>query len=679
MDRFLIAGLVIGGIYALSSAGVVITYVSTGVLNLAFGSIAYFIARLYYYLHVQQQWGIPVAAVVSILVAAPTLGVLLYLLLFRFLRGASTLIKLVATIGLSVALPPIAVMAFGNVTILSAPGLAPVPVRVFHVLGVAVTLDQVITYICVAVVLLAGIAVLRFTEIGLKVRAMVDSEAMASLSGTNPSAVALGVWAVSVFLAGLAGVLAAPIISLDSTQFQILVASAFAAVVAARLRSLGVAVAVAFAMGIAGSLAQWALPPSSSIVQDLIPSIPFAFVVIFLVYYVLRRGGIEDSGAVGGVLDRAIESGTAQHGLESTAGLPVASTADRGGLRRAFLDAGNIPAVLALTVMALLPLVLTSFWGALVGEVMAVAVFMLSFTLVTGQGGMIWLCQITFAGVGALATAQLATNHGWPLLAAIVAGGVIAAAMGAVIALLAVRLGDLYVALATMTFALLMSTLVFQFQIFSQYGAGVSITRPGFAAGNLGFAYFAFVIFIVLGSAVYLIRRSTSGLVLSAIRSSVPGARSVGIGAVRVKIFVSTAAAFVAGVGGGLMATYAGAALADSYDVFTGLVFLAVLVTVGVRTNTAALVAATSYVFLPALFLSYLPNSLDQVPTALFGLGAILVARNPDGVLAMHRRQVRRFIKRGGGGLTLAGDGPVPGASLGQPGPDIAAVAGRHP
>ena len=59
----------------------------------------------------------------------------------------------------------------------------------------------------------------------------------------------------------------------------------------------------------------------------------------------------------------------------------------------------------------------------------------LSWTIVTGEGGMLWLCQITFAGVGALTTAQLANNHGWPVLAAVVVGGLIAAAMGALVGL----------------------------------------------------------------------------------------------------------------------------------------------------------------------------------------------------------------------------------------------------
>ena len=66
MLQFVIAGLVLGGIYAIASAGLVITYTSSGILNFAFGAMAFFIARFYYYLHTQESWAILPAAIVSI-------------------------------------------------------------------------------------------------------------------------------------------------------------------------------------------------------------------------------------------------------------------------------------------------------------------------------------------------------------------------------------------------------------------------------------------------------------------------------------------------------------------------------------------------------------------------------------------------------------------------------------
>ena len=67
MLQFVIAGLVLGGIYAICSAGLVITYTSSGILNFAFGAIAFFIARFYYFLNTQHSWSILPAAVLSIL------------------------------------------------------------------------------------------------------------------------------------------------------------------------------------------------------------------------------------------------------------------------------------------------------------------------------------------------------------------------------------------------------------------------------------------------------------------------------------------------------------------------------------------------------------------------------------------------------------------------------------
>ena len=67
-------------------------------------------------------------------------------------------------------------------------------------------------------------------------------------------------------------------------------AAAFAAVVAARLRSLGGAVAISLAMGVVTDVVQEYLPPGSSFTAAIIPSIPFGFILVFLVIYLLRSG-----------------------------------------------------------------------------------------------------------------------------------------------------------------------------------------------------------------------------------------------------------------------------------------------------------------------------------------------------------------------------------------------------
>ncbi|HEX3781300.1 MAG TPA: branched-chain amino acid ABC transporter permease [Pseudonocardiaceae bacterium] len=235
MLGYVFAGLALGSIYAIAAAGIVVTYVSAGLINFAFGSMAYVVARFYYWLHVQQAWPTPVTAVVSLLGLAPALGAGLWALVFRSLRDQPQLIRIVATIGLSVAMPPITIVLFGNSPIPQAPGLGGNPPPTFSVFGAVVNLDQVYTYAAVLLVVVVGSLVLTRTSAGLRVRALVDSEALTSMSGVNPSRVGVGVWAVSGVLAGLAGVLVAPTNGLTVDAMTTLMAAAFAAVVAARL------------------------------------------------------------------------------------------------------------------------------------------------------------------------------------------------------------------------------------------------------------------------------------------------------------------------------------------------------------------------------------------------------------------------------------------------------------
>jgi branched-chain amino acid transport system permease protein len=636
MLQFVIAGLVLGGIYAIASAGLVITYTSSGILNFAFGALAFFVARFYYYLHTQESWGIVPAAVVSIGIAAPALGVLLYVVLFRHLRLSSPLIKVVATIGLLVALPSLATLVFGNQAIQAAPGLAPEPVHVYQFLGVPVTLDQIIVYICVVLTVAVGAVVLRYTEVGLKVRAMVDSPAMTDLSGTNPTTISVGVWAVSTFFAGLCGVLAAPIIGLDPNNFTLLIAASFAAVIAARLRSLPIAVAVGLLMGVATSLFQRYLPPASNWTTEIIDAVPFMVIAVVLVYNLIRRGRVGDAEGWGGALDRAI---TPQG--ESRLGGSTDSVVEEASLTFFGKYAGPL---LLIGIVAALPLIVQGYWVGLMAEGFAYAVIFLSWTIVTGEGGMLWLCQITFAGVGALTTAQLANNHGWPVLAAVVAGGLVALVLGVIVGLLSIRLGDLYVALVTLTFGLLMENLVFTLPSFVNQGLGLNLNRPGFATTDLSYAYLCLAVFIVIALFIVNFRRSTTGLALNAARWSEAGARTSGISVVQMKVIAGALAALIAGIGGGLLALAQTSFQPSEFATFAGVVWLAVLVTIGVRSNAAALLGGLSFVMLPALTQAYLPTWTANLLPVFFGLGAISAAKYPDGALAEQSRRLRRLV-----------------------------------
>jgi branched-chain amino acid transport system permease protein len=91
---------------------------------------------------------------------------------------------------------------------------------------------------------------------------------------------------------------------------------------------------------------------------------------------------------------------------------------------------------------------------------------------------------------------------------------------------------------------------------------------------------------------------------------------------------------------------YSGVAQPLSFDTFGGLVWLAVVVTLGVRSIASAALAGLAFALLPAVFSSYVPTRWGEVPAILFGLGAIGVAQHPEGAVLQNGRQLRSLIAR---------------------------------
>jgi branched-chain amino acid transport system permease protein len=313
--------------------------------------------------------------------------------------------------------------------------------------------------------------------------------------------------------------------------------------------------------------------------------------------------------------------------------------------------------IVALVVV--LSLVLPQYWVGIVGSGVCLGIALLSYSVVTGQAGIISLCQISFAGVGAVTTAQLATNDHWPGLLALVVGGLVAVPVALVVAALAVRLGDLFVALATLGFALLMDNLVFPINHFDQDGAGMSIDRPVLGPihflGDRSFLYLALVVFLVLAVLVRNLRRSGTGMTLVALRSSETGVSTLGLSVVRAKLVAFGVSGFIAGIGGGMLSFYALRARPAQFDTLDGIIWLAVVVTLGVRTSVGPLLAGILYAVMPELIGTWsLPEWVGQLPPLLFGLGAIGLAREPRGVVAQTSDQWVRLAQR----LRAGGTGP---------------------
>jgi branched-chain amino acid transport system permease protein len=192
----------------------------------------------------------------------------------------------------------------------------------------------------------------------------------------------------------------------------------------------------------------------------------------------------------------------------------------------------------------------------------------------------------------------------------------------------------------TLMFGVLMDNLVFSVNRFSNFSAGVTVTIPGWLSGPRALVTGMVVIFVILALLVENLRRSTVGLTIAAVRSSELGAQSLGISVFKTRILSLGFGAFIAGIGGGLLSLYAGAAVPANFSTTLGLVWLAVIVSLGVRSVSQALVAGAAYTIVPAVFGTYLPHSWSQVPIALFGLAAVQVAQHPEGIAKMHAAQL---------------------------------------
>ncbi len=279
-EPFIVSGLALGGVYALSGVGLVVLYRATGVLYLAFGAVGALGALIAWSL---QKAGTPgwLSWLACVAVAAAvTLG---YGTLFGpALARRDPLVKAVATIGLTLIL-------YGLMDLLwtTSGGQArsitlPTDGSGFSVGQIQVTWTQVIA-LAAGVVLTVGTgAFLRYTKLGTAMRAMANDRDITATLGVPVRRVEAAAWLGCGVLAGVAGLLLADLVALDATTLTFLVISSLAAVLIARLRSITVTFIAAIVIGLLHDL----LTPVNSLTnyRDMTP-----FVIAAVALLVLSR------------------------------------------------------------------------------------------------------------------------------------------------------------------------------------------------------------------------------------------------------------------------------------------------------------------------------------------------------------------------------------------------------
>jgi branched-chain amino acid transport system permease protein len=597
-----IAGVAIGSVAAMAGIGLIVTYRTTGVLNIGFGAIAMIVAYLLW--QAVQGWGIPLwpAALVDLLVVAPGIGILLDLAVFSPLqrRGASAVERLVASLGVFVLLVGLAVLVWGGNARTDAPDL--LPTGVLRAGQVVIPWSTVAELGVVLVVAAAIWLVATTTRFGLTIRAVVDRRGLAELSGIDAARVSRTGWAAGAFLAGLAGVLLAPVLRLDPYGLTLVVLESMAVALVARLANLGVAIAAALVLGIAQSeLTQIHLGGAAETMLQTVSTnlLAVALLVAVLVLPGFREAGAEDAGRIA-MLSR----------------------------RR------DLPAIpgwwIPLAGLLLVPLGFTGTDLMTALRVPALAIIFVSLVLVTGYSGQISLGTAGFAGLGALLTARIATGGfpglpALPALAALPLGVLIVVPVGLATGLPAIRRRGLLVMFSTFAVATVVSRFVFQQPWATN---GLTVIRPGPFASDRGFYLLELA---CLGISLLFVRNlhvGRAGRGLLAVRDNEAGARAAGVNVGRLKVFVFAISAGLAAMGGALLVMGSRAFDPSAFDPLQGFLWFAAVVVFGVDSTAGAVLAAGLIVGLDA-------SVANGMSTVVIGALALLLGYAPGGVAGL--------------------------------------------
>ncbi len=606
---FTVIGVVAGATYAIAASGLVLTYATSNVFNMAHGAVGMIMTFLYWEVSVNQGWPTWVALPFVLLVAAPIFGLVLERVMMRRLTEAPVAIALVVTVGLLVA-------CVGAAQFIWKPGGRNIP-EFFNGKGVElgairVTAHQFIT-LAVAAAIAAGLyLLLNRTRIGTAMRAVVDNRELLALHGARPNLLSGLSWMLGSSLAALAGILLAPQLTLDYFTLTLLVISAYAAAMVGRLRDLPKTFLGAVVLGLLTSYAQWGVQyiprefqrDSGGLVQGARLALPTLFllaVMLALPQEKLRVGRL---------------SGTVLPPLPSW--------------RKTFAWSGVFLVAMAFVTSSLSPANNSRF-----GQALCLSLIMLSLVLLTGYGGDVSLCQLSFVGVGALVATRTMPYLGldsvsvWSVLVAFVASG----AVGVLVAVPALRLRGLYLGLGTLAVAAAMDHLVFESEIlgFGAFGSSLPVPRPSLLKSEGAMTFSVAVAFVVMGMAVLAIRRGKYGRILLATRDSSAACATLGYSITSVRVAVFGVSAGLAGVAGIFYSGVRAQVGTDDFSFFRSLPILLFAAVGGLTSVSGALAGGLFYGLLPVINEQY-PTVAPLAYVVLLA-GILLLGGNPNGLV----------------------------------------------
>jgi len=615
---FVVIGVFTGSIYGLAAMGVVLTYKTVGVFNFAYGALAMFCAFTYWELH--DNWGLSawIAMPILFLVVAPALGVALEIL-FRPLAGLATEVQIVVSLGVLAALEAVVPLIYGAQ---DRQLQAILPTSTF-VLGshLHVGYDQLGNLIISLSMAALLWALLRHTRFGRATRAVVDNPDLSDLVGLGGDNIRRAAWILSTVFAALVGILISPSQGLDVNELVLVVIYAFAPAVLGRLVSLPWAYTGGILLGIGGSiLSKYANSGTVSNVEAALP-----YLALFVLLIVMGS--------------RLKEVGATSRRLSTTS--TTTSRAPTGGRllnHQAALGAGG------LVMAALVPLAVPGPRLIEVTAALIYALIALTLVVLTGWAGQISLCQFSFVGVGAFTAGHLSGDHGQHFLFAVLIGMLLAAPLGIIVGLVSLRLSGLYLALATLAFALIMDNVVFNRPDVSGGLTGITVPRPHlFGLSFTGRASLYELVLVVFGVAAivaFALRSGPVGRRLHILRDSPLAASTLGVNLTTTKLVVFVLCGMVAAVGGAFYGALQQSITPIDFMWSTSLTLLLLVVLGGRSVISGALIAGAVY----AVQLLPIPTEVARIIPLGIAVGVIGLAQEIDGTAALARRQVRYLM-----------------------------------
>ena len=283
---------------------------------------------------------------------------------------------------------------------------------------------------------------------------------------------------------------------------------------------------------------------------------------------------------------------------------------------------------------------LSSYWVFLFTGAVITAIALQGVGLVANRAGMISLCQMSFAAIGAWVVAWLnVLNAPGTLLLWCILGGLSAVPFGIAIGLPALRLRGINLAIVTLGFAAAFDVVLLSYT-FPGQSKFIFVKRPDFLGSDQAYFSFCVIVFVVIALALDHLSRTPLGASWLSIRNSERGTAAHGVSIPQSKLSAFALSAFIAGLSGGLLAGQLGTLVAESFNLLVSIVFFVVATMAGAHLAEGAVFGGILVIFFPELLRRIgLPQDIGNI---FFALGATQ-ALSMGGTMS---EDLRKLLKR---------------------------------